>query len=78
MGPTWVQVGAKLGSKSSLNFNEKNKLILECILDVFGLDFGHLLGSKMEPTSELKTRGVKTAKFDSRVHGSSIFDVTGM
>ena len=56
----------------------KNKLILEWILEVLGYDFGHLLGSKMEPTSELKTRGVKTAKFDSCVHGSSILDVTGM
>ena len=42
-----------------------------------GLDFGHLLGSKMEHKSELKTGGVETAKFDSRLGGSSIFDVPG-
>ena len=40
-----------------------------------GLDFEDLLGSKMEPKSELKTRGAKFVKFDSRLHESSIFEV---
>ena len=31
----------------------------------------------MEPKSELKTRGAKFVKFDSRLHGSSIFEVPG-
>ena len=31
----------------------------------------------MEQKSELKTGGVETAKFDSRLGGSSVFDVTG-
>ena len=78
MRPSWGQVGAKLASKSDSYQHVFSKLVLDSILHPLGLDFGHLLGSKMEPTSELKTRGVKTAKFDSRVHGSSIFDVTGM
>ena len=42
-----------------------------------GLDFEYFLGSKMEPKSELKTRGAKFVKFDSRLHGSSIFEVPG-
>ena len=40
-----------------------------------GLDFEYFLGSKMEPKSELKTRGAKFVKFDSRLHESSIFEV---
>ena len=39
-----------------------------------GLDFEYFLGSKMEPKSELKTRGAKFVNFNSRPHGSSIFD----
>ena len=31
----------------------------------------------MEPKSELKTRGAKFVKCDSRLHGSSIFEVPG-
>ena len=42
-----------------------------------GLDFEDFLGSKMEPKSELKTRGAKCVKFDSRLHGSSIFEAPG-
>ena len=42
-----------------------------------GLDFEDFLGSKMEPKSELKTRGAKFVKFDSRQHGSSLFEVPG-
>ena len=42
-----------------------------------GLDFEYFLGSKMEPKSELKTRGAKFVKFDSRLHGSSVFEVPG-
>ena len=40
-----------------------------------GLDFEYFLGSKMEPKSELKTRGATFVKFDSRLNGSSIFEV---
>ena len=40
-----------------------------------GLDFEGLLGSKMEPKSDLKTRGAKFVKYDSRLHGISIFKV---
>ena len=39
------------------------------------IDFEGHLASQIEPESELKTRGVKSAKFDSRVGGSSIFEV---
>ena len=42
-----------------------------------GLDFEDFLGSKMDPKSELKTRGAQCVKFDSRPHGSSIFEVPG-
>ena len=42
-----------------------------------GLDFGCLLGSKIDAKNELKTRGVKGQKLHSRVGGSSIFDVRG-
>ena len=42
-----------------------------------GLDFEYFSGSKMEPKSELKTRGAKFVKFDSRPHGNSIFEVLG-
>ena len=40
-----------------------------------GLDFGYLLGYEMVHKSELKTKGVETAKFDSRRGGGSVFDV---
>ena len=45
------------------------------MLEHLGIDFEDFLGSKMEPKSELKTRGAKFVKFDSRLHGSSIFEV---
>ena len=41
------------------------------------LDLIYLLGSKMEPKSELETRCAKFVKFDFRLHGSSIFEVPG-
>jgi len=47
------------------------------MLEHLGIDFEDFLGSKMEPKSELKTRGAKFVKFDSRLHGSSIFQVRG-
>jgi len=46
-------------------------------LEPLGLDFGSLLGSKIELKNDLKIRHVKSVKFDSRVGGSSIFDVPG-
>ena len=42
-----------------------------------GLDFEYFLVSKMEPKSELRTRSAKFVKIDSRLHGSSIFEVPG-
>ena len=77
MGPSLVQIGAKLASESDPYRHVFSKLVLDCMLEPLGLDFGHLLGSKMEPESDLKTRGVKIAKFNSGLHGSSIFDVPG-
>ena len=52
-----------------------SKLVLDWMLEHLGLDFEYFLGSKMEPKSELKTRGAKFVKFDSRLLGSSIFEV---
>ena len=47
------------------------------MLEHLGIDFEDFLESKMEPKSELKTRGAKFVKFDSRLHGSSIFEAPG-
>ena len=52
-----------------------SKLVLDSILQPLELDFGHLLKNEMVHKSELKTKGVETAKFDSRRGGSSLFDV---
>ena len=46
-------------------------------MERLGLDLGSLSGSKIEPKTDLKIRGVKSVKFDSRVDGSSIFEVPG-
>ena len=73
--PTWGQVGAKLASESDPYRHVFSKLVLDSILHPLGLDFGHLLGSKMEPKNELNKRGVETAIFDSRCSGSSILNV---
>ena len=75
MEPSWVQVGAKLASKSHPYRHDVSKIVLVWILEPLGLVFGQLLGSKMKVKNELKIRGVETAKFDSRIDGSSIFDV---
>ena len=77
MEPSWVQVEAKLTSESHPYWHHASKLVLDWILELLGLDIRHLSGSEMQPKSELKIRGVETAKFDSRVDGSSIFDVLG-
>ena len=77
MEPSWVQVGAKLTSESHPRWHHASKVVLDWILELLGLDIRHLLGSEMQPQSELKIRGVETAKFDSRIDGSSIFDVPG-
>ena len=73
--PTWGQVGAKLASESDPYRHVFSKLVLDLILQPLGLDFGLLLGSILEPKSELNKRGVETAKFDSRCSGSSILNV---
>ena len=44
-------------------------------MEPLGLDFGGHLAAKIEPESKLKTRSGKSAKFDSRLHGGSIFEV---
>ena len=44
------------------------------MLEHLGIDFEDFLGSKVDPKSELKTRGAQCVKFDSRLHGSSIFE----
>ena len=44
-------------------------------LEPLGHDLEGHLASQIEPESELKTRGVKSAKLHSRVGGSSIFEV---
>ena len=75
MEPSWVQVGAKLASESHPYWHDVSKLVLHRILEALGLDFGHLSGSKMQPNNQLNIRSVETAKFDSRIDGSSIFDV---
>ena len=75
MEPSWVQVGAKLASESHPYWHDVSKVVLDWILEPLGVDFGQLLASKMQPKNELKIRGVETAKFDSRLDGSSIFDV---
>ena len=48
----------------------------EGILDPRGLDFGSRLESKIEPQNDLKIRSAKSVKFDSRVDGSSILEVS--
>ena len=77
MEPSWVQVGAKLASESHPYWHDVSKLVLHQIWEALGLDFGHLSGSKMQPNNQVNIRSVETAKFDSRIDGSSIFDVPG-
>jgi len=51
-------------------------LVFEWLREPLGLDFGSVLGSKIEVNNDLKIRSVKIEKFDSRLDGSSIFDVS--
>ena len=67
------QVGLKIDIQLHSNFD----FISEGIWEPLGLDFGVVLGSKIEPKKDPKIRSVRNAKFDSRVGGSSIFDVPG-
>ena len=66
------QVGLKIDIYLHSNF----ELVSEWIWEPLGLDFGSLLGSKIELKSELKVRSIENAKYDSRCSGSSIFDVS--
>ena len=75
MEPSWVQVGAKLASESHPYWHDVSKLVLHRILEALGFVFGHISRSKMQPNNQLNIRSVETAKFDSRLDGSSIFDV---
>ena len=72
LAPKLGQVGLKIDVQLHSNF----ELVSEWILEPLGLDFGSLLGSKIESKNYLKIRLVKNAKFDSRVDGSSIFEVS--
>jgi len=45
-------------------------------LEPLGLDFGVVLGSKIELKNDPKIRSVKNAKFDPRCSESSIIDVS--
>ena len=69
--PKLGQVGLKIDVYLHSNFD----LVSEGIWEPLGLDFGSLLGSKIESKNDLKIRRVKNAKFASRLHGSSIFEV---
>ena len=77
VGPKLVselgQVGLKIDAELHANF----KFVSEWILEPLGLDFGSLLGSKIGVKNGLKISNVKSVKFDSRVGGSSIFDLSG-
>ena len=72
-GPSWSQVATKIHFEVGLNFDPTSEGILEHL----GLDFGGVLGVKMESISELKIRSVKTWKFDSRLGGSLVLEVPG-
>ena len=52
-------------------------MVFEWLREPLGLDFGSVLGSKIEVNNDLKISTVKSVKFDSRVGGSSIFDLSG-
>ena len=76
------QVGPKLASKLAqvrfqIDIQLHTNLDKASVgnLEPLGLDFEGHLASQIEPESELKTRDVKSAKLDSRVGGSSIFEV---
>ena len=71
LGPSWGQVGFRIAS-----------ILAWCFEASSGVDFGaswvrfwRTFGSKMQPKNQLNIRDVETAKFDSRIDGSSIFDV---
>ena len=66
------QVGLKIDILVRSNF----EFVSEGIWEPLGLDFGSLLCSKTEPKNYLKISSVKNAKCESRVDGSSIFDVS--
>ena len=67
---------AQVGLKINIQLHSNFEFVSEWILEPLGLDFGGHLGSQIESKNELKIRRVKIAKFDSRLHGSSIFDVS--
>ena len=67
------QVGLKNDIQLRINFT----LVSEGSSEPRGLDFGSLLGSKIEVKNGLKISTVKSVKFDSRAGGSSFFDLSG-
>ena len=76
------QVGPKLASKLAqvrfqIDIQLDTNLDKASVgnLEPLGLDFECHLASQIEPESELKTRGVKSAKLDARLDGRSIFVV---
>ena len=71
LAPKLGQVGLKIGVLLQTNFQSN----FERILEYLGIVFGSLLGSGMGPQSELEIRSVESHFFDSRLDGSSIFEV---
>ena len=55
-GPSWSQVAIKIHFQVDENFDP----VSEGIWEHLGLDFGGVLGAKMESKRELKIRTIKT------------------
>ena len=77
MGSSWHPSWVQLGSEWTFSSHSNSEFVSQGIVERLGLDLGSLSGSKIEPKTDLKIRGVQSVKFDSRVDGSSIFEVPG-
>ena len=75
-----ANLGPKLGSKLAQNRHLTSLKFRVRFWRDFGASWARFwepFGSKIEIKTKLKIRSVNNAKFDSRVDGSSIFDVPG-
>ena len=73
LAPKPSQAATKTDAQPHPNFEQA----FEWTREPLRLDFGSPLGSQIEVKNHLKISTVKSVKFDSRVGGSSIFDLSG-
>ena len=72
LAPKPSQAATKTDAQPHPNFEPA----FEWTREPLRLDFGSLLGSKIEVKNHLEIRSVKIEKIDSRLDGSSIFEIS--